>query len=254
MITYELFIKQVYSYLTLFSGLLFALVITGCASRVNVTEIHESYSDIQAEVPEGRLFSDTSDAAIKGFLGGFTPQGLLMGGPLVTGPGATLYSLSPCIEAMEKVDQPLLTLQAIIRSSDPMHFSSKLRSKVIELQNVEQTKRFDTGGLPYGDDSKDITLVIENVFVKLDGHIWWDMSCRPQLHATAAWHIIEQNAPQSQFHQYTSCNGRAHKTDFADWFNKPLAASEEINDLLGQLAQAVATEVTSGYSVSKCGG
>lgn len=252
MITYQQCTKQAYSWLILIIGLLCTLFLTGCAQKINVIEIHERYRNINAQVPEGRLFSDPSDAAVKGFLGGLTPQGLVIGGPLVTGFGATLHTLSPCINATEKVDQPLPKLQAIIRASDPGYFSSQLRPKVIEQQRLEHAKRFNTGGLPYGNDSKDIILVIDSLMVKLDGYTGWDMSCRPQLRATATWHIIEKNAPETQYRRYTSCEGKSHKIDFAAWYENTGAASEEVTGLLSQLAQSVATEVTSGYLVNKC--
>ena len=253
MITSQQCAKQSYSWLILITGLLCTLFLTSCAQKINVIEIHERYSDINVQVPEGRLFADSSDAAVKGFLGGLTPQGLVIGGPLVTGFGATLHTLSPCINAMEKVDQPLPKLQAIIRASDPGHFSSQLRPKVIEQQRLEHARRFNTGGLPYGNNSKDIILVIDSIMVKLDGYTGWDMSCRPQLRATAAWHIIEKNAPETKYRQYTSCDGKSHKIDFAAWYGNSEAASEEVTGLLGQLAQAVAAQVTSGYFVNKCG-
>lgn len=252
MISYQLCTKLAYNYLALITGLLFTLVFTGCAQKIYIIEIDERYRDMTAQAPEGQLFAGPSDAAVKGFLGGFTPQGLVIGGPLVTGLGATLHTLSPCINAMEKVDQPLQRLQAIIRASDPGHFSSQLRPKVIEQQRLEHAKRFNTGGLPYGNDSKDIILVIDSIMVKLDGYTGWDMSCRPQLRATAAWHIIEKNATETQYRQYTSCYGKSHKIDFAAWYGNPGAASEEVTGLLGQLAQAVAAQVTSGYLVNKC--
>ena len=148
-----------------------------------------------------------------------------------------------------KVDQPLPKLREILRLIDNSHFSKQIRPTVSEQQRLEHSKRFNTGGLPYGSDTRDIILVIDSITLQLRGHIGLGVPCQPYLYASAGWHTFTKIESEGTFRQYTSCSAKTHETDFVGWYGKPAAASEEIRHLISQLVQAVAAQVTSGYDV-----
>lgn len=234
----------------LFFGSFLLAVCFGCASRISVVEVRENYHDVKSLPPSSPGFESIPDALGKGLLGGLTPEGIMLGGPLVTGLLAAVSMTGPCIDVLRELDAAGPRLESIVAALDMSRFSEQLQVKLQYFQELERSKKFDLGGVRYGETSKDFILDVDRIHVVLqDEHL--DFACYPLVAVSARWRLTKVSDGGSS-QGYTSCSGSPHQESFLDWYGQPLEATQEISLLLDQLAQAIAAEVATGYDVDRC--
>lgn len=242
--------KSSYISLILLSSLLMSLV--GCASRISIVEIKENYRDVKSSAPSEPGFESVSDALGKGFLGGFTPVGIMFGGPVMTGLLAAVSMADPCIDALRELDGVGPKLENIVAAVDISLFGEQLHERIEYFQQLERSKKFNRGGTPYREVAEDFILDVDTIAVVLRDKTGLDFACHPQVEVRAHWRLTKVSDDKKSYRQSTLCAGPTHQGSFLDWYVQPLDASQEISLLLGQLAQAVAAQVATGYFVNQC--
>lgn len=124
----------------------FIVSIFGCTSRISIVEIKENYRDVKSYAPSERRFESVFDALGKGLLGGFTPAGIISGGPLVTGSLATVSMADPCIEVLREFGGVGPRLENIVAAVEISLFSEQLHERLEYFQQLERAKKFNRVG------------------------------------------------------------------------------------------------------------
>jgi len=190
-----------------------AFAVAGCVPRTSIVEIRQTASEITVRVPPPDTENySASEVVTYGFLKGFTPQGLIVGGPIAGALGGALYAYDePCRLALHTVVEPEQKLESIVSAINVAEFSEQLRVAVPRYQEIQLSKKFRSLDAPYGNTWRHYILDIEKLTIGKRTRVGTDYSCNPGVDITAFYRLTILEDSSKSHKGLNSCSGEFSK-------------------------------------------